>query len=209
MTVGEVFLTGSWSGWQCFGPWLEAMSSDRIMISSRHRRSLTVLPAYSSAKPDNSLTVRNFRVCHLVIHKLVFWEIIHHVHCYMPLSSSYTHFDIYFYPSHLLGDRAFLEMNRWIFDACMFLFASTLNFFFFSGCGGYLHTSRGVITSPNYPENYSPNLNCSWHVVVTTGFIIAVHFEQPFQVKSEDTSCTLGDYVEVRLLAGSPNPQSC
>lgn len=130
VTVGEVFLTGSWSGWQCFGPWLEAMSSDRIMISSRHRRSLTVLPAYSSAKPDNSLTVRNFCVCHLVIHKLVFWEIIHHVHCYMPLSSSYTHFDIYFYPSHLLGDRAFLEMNRWIFDAYVFLFASTLIFFF-------------------------------------------------------------------------------
>ncbi|OWK59671.1 Cubilin, partial [Lonchura striata] len=65
-------------------------------------------------------------------------------------------------------------------------------------CGGYLHTSRGVITSPNYPQNYSPNLNCSWHVVVATGFIIAVHFEQPFQIKSEDTSCILGDYVELK-----------
>lgn len=97
-----------------------------------------------------------------------------------------------------------------MFDA--FEFFSLLQlffFFFFSGCGGYLHTSSGVITSPNYPQNYSPNLNCSWHVVVTTGFIIAVHFEQPFQVKSEDTSCILGDYIEVRLLAGSPNPQSC
>lgn len=79
---------------------------------------------------------------------------------------------------------------------------------FFSGCGGYLHTDRGVITSPNYPQDYAPNLNCSWRVVVTSGFIIAVHFEQPFQVKSEDTSCSLGDYVEVRLLARSPNPQS-
>lgn len=62
-----------------------------------------------------------------------------------------------------------------------------------------------MITSPNYPQDYAPNLNCSWHVVVTSGFIIAVHFEQPFQVKSEDTSCSLGDYVEVRLFAKSPN----
>uniref|UniRef100_A0A672TWH3 CUB domain-containing protein n=1 Tax=Strigops habroptila TaxID=2489341 RepID=A0A672TWH3_STRHB len=69
-------------------------------------------------------------------------------------------------------------------------------------------SAYGVITSPNYPQDYAPNLNCSWHVSVTSGFIIAVHFEQPFQVKNEDTSCSLGDYVEVRLLARSPNPQS-
>ncbi|KAK2531299.1 Cubn [Columba livia] len=65
-------------------------------------------------------------------------------------------------------------------------------------CGGYLHTSRGVITSPNYPQDYAPNLNCSWRVVVTSGFVIAVHFEPPFQIKSEDTSCSLGDYVELK-----------
>ncbi|NXG01683.1 CUBN protein, partial [Sakesphorus luctuosus] len=85
-------------------------------------------------------------------------------------------------------------------------------------CGGYLHTSRGVITSPNYPQDYAPNLNCSWHVVVTTGFIIAVHFEQPFQVKSEDTSCSLGDYVELKngldnaappLVSGRGNGRFC
>ncbi|XP_040449627.1 cubilin isoform X3 [Falco naumanni] len=65
-------------------------------------------------------------------------------------------------------------------------------------CGGYLYTGRGVIASPNYPQDYAPNLNCSWRVVVTSGFIIAVHFEQPFQVNSEDTSCSLGDYVELK-----------
>ncbi|NWR90257.1 CUBN protein, partial [Furnarius figulus] len=85
-------------------------------------------------------------------------------------------------------------------------------------CGGYLQTNRGVITSPNYPQDYGPNLNCSWHVVVTTGFIIAVHFEQPFQVKSEDTSCSLGDYIELKngldhaappLLSGRGNGRFC
>ncbi|XP_056192710.1 cubilin [Falco biarmicus] len=65
-------------------------------------------------------------------------------------------------------------------------------------CGGYFYTGRGVIASPNYPQDYAPNLNCSWRVVVTSGFIIAVHFEQPFQVNSEDTSCSLGDYVELK-----------
>ncbi|PKU30481.1 cubilin [Limosa lapponica baueri] len=86
------------------------------------------------------------------------------------------------------------------------------------GCGGYLHTGTGVITSPNYPQDYTPNLNCSWHVVVTSGFIIAVHFEQPFQVKSEDTSCSLGDYVELKngldnaappLVSGRGNGRFC
>ncbi|KAH0627493.1 hypothetical protein JD844_003258 [Phrynosoma platyrhinos] len=65
-------------------------------------------------------------------------------------------------------------------------------------CGGYLHADRGVITSPNYPQTYPPNLNCSWHVLVTAGFIIGVHFEQPFQVLNEHTSCSHGDYAELR-----------
>lgn len=69
---------------------------------------------------------------------------------------------------------------------------------FCSGCGGYLHANRGVVTSPNYGQIYPPNLNCSWHVLVTPGFIIGVHFEEPFQVLSEDASCSHGDYVEVR-----------
>lgn len=206
MTTGEVFLTGSWSRWQCFGPWLEAMSSDRVMIDSCYGRSwhCCLLIHLLSLRTVSRILMSSWN---LSSWKFVIWEIIHHVHCYMPLNSSYTHSKVYFNPSHILGDRVFLKMNGWMVDT--FGFFSLLQLLsFFSGCGGYLHTSRGVITSPNYPQNYSPNLNCSWHVVVATGSIIAVHFEQPFQIKSEDTSCTLGDYIEVRLLAGSPNPQS-
>ncbi|NWX82451.1 CUBN protein, partial [Nothoprocta pentlandii] len=77
---------------------------------------------------------------------------------------------------------------------------------YYKSCGGYLHTGRGVITSPNYPQNYGPNLNCSWHVLVPSGFIIAVHFEQPFQVKTEDASCTHGDYVELKNGADAAAP---
>ncbi|XP_075684851.1 cubilin [Rhinoderma darwinii] len=65
-------------------------------------------------------------------------------------------------------------------------------------CGGYLHANRGLITSQNYPENYIPNQNCTWHVMVTAGFTIAVHFEQTFEVLNNDASCGGGDYIELK-----------
>ncbi|XP_037366570.1 cubilin isoform X2 [Talpa occidentalis] len=65
-------------------------------------------------------------------------------------------------------------------------------------CGGYLHADRGIITSPNYPDNYTPNLNCSWHVLVQSGLTIAVHFEQPFQIPNGDSSCNHGDYLVLK-----------
>uniref|UniRef100_A0A8C0RW72 Cubilin n=1 Tax=Canis lupus familiaris TaxID=9615 RepID=A0A8C0RW72_CANLF len=69
---------------------------------------------------------------------------------------------------------------------------------FHKSCGGYLHADRGIITSPQYPETYSPNLNCSWHVLVQSGLTIAVHFEQPFQIPSGDSSCSQGDYLVLK-----------
>ncbi|ELK28521.1 Cubilin [Myotis davidii] len=68
---------------------------------------------------------------------------------------------------------------------------------FHKSCGGYLHANRGIITSPNYPETYPPNLNCSWHILVPSGLTIAVHFEQPFQIANGDSSCNEGDYLAV------------
>ncbi|KAM6162076.1 cubilin isoform 2-T2 [Erethizon dorsatum] len=69
---------------------------------------------------------------------------------------------------------------------------------FHKSCGGYLHADRGIITSPKYPETYPPNLNCSWHVLVQPGLIIAVHFEQPFQIQSGDSFCNQGDYLVLK-----------
>ncbi|XP_001377380.2 cubilin [Monodelphis domestica] len=69
---------------------------------------------------------------------------------------------------------------------------------FHKSCGGYLHTGRGVITSPNYPETYPPNLNCSWHVLVPSGLTIAVHFEQPFEIPNGEPSCNHGDYLVMK-----------
>ncbi|XP_069787318.1 cubilin [Narcine bancroftii] len=67
-----------------------------------------------------------------------------------------------------------------------------------STCGGHLTADHGVITSPNYPHVYTPNLNCTWHVEVTNGFIIVIHFSQPFQIQGSDTDCSSGDYLELR-----------
>lgn len=69
---------------------------------------------------------------------------------------------------------------------------------FHKSCGGYLHADRGIITSPGYPEAYTSNLNCSWHVQVQQGLSIAVHFEQPFQVSNRDAFCNQGDYLVLK-----------
>nr|XP_023646366.1 cubilin [Paramormyrops kingsleyae] len=66
------------------------------------------------------------------------------------------------------------------------------------GCGGLLHVDRGVISSPKYPENYTPDLNCTWHVMVTPGSRISISFQTPFQVQGYGIACSTGDYLELR-----------
>ncbi|KAK3572019.1 hypothetical protein QTP86_022249 [Hemibagrus guttatus] len=66
------------------------------------------------------------------------------------------------------------------------------------GCGGLLHADRGVISSPHYPQNYKPNLDCSWHVMVTPGYRVSVNFLSPFQVQGFSTACSTGDYLELK-----------
>lgn len=66
-----------------------------------------------------------------------------------------------------------------------------------SGCGGFLHTDRGVLSSPQYPQNYKSNLNCNWQVLVTPGFRVSVTFQSPFQIQGFGTQCSTGDYLEV------------
>lgn len=68
------------------------------------------------------------------------------------------------------------------------------------GCGGLLHTDRGVLNSPRYPQSYLPSQSCSWHVMVTPGFRISVTFQSPFQVQGYGTHCSTGDYLEVQCL---------
>ncbi|CAL1576609.1 unnamed protein product [Knipowitschia caucasica] len=65
-------------------------------------------------------------------------------------------------------------------------------------CGGLVHSDRGVVSSPLYPQNYRPNADCSWHIRVTAGFRVSVTFQSPFQIQGFGTDCSDGDYLELR-----------
>ncbi|TRY89102.1 hypothetical protein DNTS_004573 [Danionella cerebrum] len=94
---------------------------------------------------------------------------------------------------HSSGDAMFLRFfsdvsnNGWGFNAS-----------YARGCGGFLHTDRGVLSSPQYPQNYKANLNCNWQIVVTPGFRVSVTFQNPFQIEGYGNQCSTGDYLELR-----------
>ncbi|XP_063777593.1 cubilin [Pseudophryne corroboree] len=96
-------------------------------------------------------------------------------------------------PIRSSGDSMFL-----VFSSDTSVSGGGFNASYHKSCGGYLHANRGLITSPNYPENYAPSQNCTWHVVVTAGFTVAVHFEQTFEIQNNDAACHSGDYIELR-----------
>ncbi|XP_063159632.1 cubilin [Candoia aspera] len=96
-------------------------------------------------------------------------------------------------PIRSTGDAMFIQ-----FTSDSSTTGTGFNASFHKSCGGILRADKGVITSPNYPQNYPPNLNCSWHVLVPDGFIIGIRFEQPFHVLNDDAFCNHGDYVELR-----------
>ena len=51
------------------------------------------------------------------------------------------------------------------------------------------------IMSPNFPEEYPTNSNCSWVVTSPPGYQVAFHFDQ-FEIERHDT-CQY-DFIEVR-----------
>ncbi|XP_038138788.1 cubilin-like, partial [Cyprinodon tularosa] len=94
---------------------------------------------------------------------------------------------------HSSGDSMFIH-----FSSDSSIGGRGFNASFSKGCGGLLHVDRGVLSSPHYPQNYSPGLNCSWHVMVTPGFRVSVVFQSPFQINGYGTACSSGDYLELR-----------
>ncbi|XP_059901037.1 cubilin [Gadus macrocephalus] len=96
-------------------------------------------------------------------------------------------------PLHSTGDSMFIR-----FTSDGSLSGRGFNASYTRGCGGLLHANRGVLSSPRYPQNYLPGLDCSWHVMVPPGFRISVNFQTPFQVEGYSNQCSDGDYVELR-----------
>ncbi|XP_029110994.1 cubilin [Scleropages formosus] len=96
-------------------------------------------------------------------------------------------------PFHTTRDAMFLR-----FTSDGTISGKGFNASYAKGCGGLIHTDRGVISSPRYPESYKPNLDCSWHVMVTPGSRVSVTFQSPFQVEGYGTTCSTGDHLQLR-----------
>lgn len=47
---------------------------------------------------------------------------------------------------------------------------------FFSGCGGIFQATSGEIHSPNYPQPYNNNTDCSWIIQADYGHRILLNF---------------------------------
>ncbi|KAF6211632.1 hypothetical protein GE061_012145 [Apolygus lucorum] len=62
-------------------------------------------------------------------------------------------------------------------------------------CGGTFEADRGQFASPNYPDNYPPNVECVWDIINTPGNTLVLQFEE-LKIQSSD-SCN-DNYVEVR-----------
>ncbi|KAK2886327.1 cubilin [Channa argus] len=94
---------------------------------------------------------------------------------------------------HSTGDSMYIH-----FSSDSSISGRGFNATYSKGCGGLLHVDRGVVSSPHYPQNYQPHLDCQWHVMVTPGFRVSVTFHSPFQIQGYGTGCSSGDYLQLR-----------
>ncbi|XP_046451773.1 cubilin-like isoform X2 [Daphnia pulex] len=63
-----------------------------------------------------------------------------------------------------------------------------------NGCGGYYKSPSGIIHSPNYPQNYDHDSDCTWLIEVPINHVVVLNFVD-FDVEPF-TNCTF-DYVAV------------
>ncbi|BFZ01255.1 hypothetical protein BsWGS_04294 [Bradybaena similaris] len=70
-------------------------------------------------------------------------------------------------------------------------------------CGGDIVKDEGILTSPNYPDDYPSLKHCVWNITVTETFTVGLTFEM-FDLESH-RQCTR-DYVELRDGATKDSP---
>ncbi|BES95605.1 calcium ion Hypothetical protein [Nesidiocoris tenuis] len=64
-----------------------------------------------------------------------------------------------------------------------------------SACGGTIEADQGVITSPRYPSNYPPNVECVWTISNSPGNTLVFQVDEFHMLSSE--SCN-EEYLEIR-----------
>ncbi|XP_021476232.2 cubilin [Oncorhynchus mykiss] len=65
-----------------------------------------------------------------------------------------------------------------------------------SGCGGVIHADTGVIKSPNYPQNFPANIECSWTIIAHEGNHLEMNFNSDFQIPDANGQCQ-SSYIKV------------
>lgn len=65
-----------------------------------------------------------------------------------------------------------------------------------SGCGGTIHADTGTIKSPNYPQNFPANTECSWTIIAHDGNHLEMSFASDFQIPDSSGQCQ-NSYIKV------------
>ncbi|XP_068604308.1 cubilin [Brachionichthys hirsutus] len=65
-----------------------------------------------------------------------------------------------------------------------------------SGCGGVIHADTGTIKSPNYPNNFPANVECSWQIIAHEGNHLLMSFDSDFKIPDPSGTC-LSSYIKV------------
>ncbi len=71
----------------------------------------------------------------------------------------------------------------------------------FAACvppGDFLNGSSGFFSSPNFPNNFPANSNCTWNITVPTGRIIKVTFLN-FTLEPNQNSACIGEAELARV----------
>jgi hypothetical protein len=66
-------------------------------------------------------------------------------------------------------------------------------------CGGTYYTSKGTLQSPNYPDFYPNNKDCTWIISVPTGQQIKLNVTE-FNMEGYGKYCRY-DYLEIRCVS--------
>jgi hypothetical protein len=66
-------------------------------------------------------------------------------------------------------------------------------------CGGTYFTSKGTLQSPNYPNYYPHNKDCTWIISVPTGQQIKLNVTD-FSLEGRSGRCPY-DYLEIRYVS--------
>ncbi|XP_019897556.2 cubilin [Esox lucius] len=87
---------------------------------------------------------------------------------------------VVFMADHSVGKEGFLA--TWSTDS--------------SGCGGVIHADSGIIKSPNYPQNFPSNIECSWTIIAHEGNHLEMNFNPDFQIPDTSGECQ-GSYIKM------------